>query len=1140
MDRQTVFTKTAKGLMEATGKTSVLSRDMRTLLQEIDGKAAVGAVHAKLVKVPEDKLLAALQALVKNGFIQEFKQTAPAAPKPKVTEVDIDLDLDFTMAIPTLAELNKRAEEEARQKAQAEAEAAAQVKAEAETRAKAEAQAKARAAAEAAAARARAEAESRAKAEALEKARREAEAKRMAHEEAERKAKEETERKAKEEAERKAKEEAERKAKEEAERKAKEDAERKAKEDAERKAKEEAERKAKEDAERKAKEEAERRAREEFERERKEAEESARREADELRAKLDEERKERELAERNAKEQAERERKEIEEKARREADELRAKLEEERKEREQAERNAKEQAERERKQAEEKAQREADELRAKLDEERRAREEAERNAKEQEERRAREDAERQSKEEADRARAQELERERIEAEEKARGEAEEQARKDEDERAKAREQERVEAEARASREAEQAEHRAREDAERQEKKKSEREQAERERSEAAEKARREIEEQARKDEAERASLLERERAEAEAQARREAESQEVREAEERSRKDEEDKAGAAAEKQSQHEATAQDRAPAVSKPGRSLDDLVRIEVDFDALSAATPVVKPKDATPSASADDKMLMEVEEKARAEAAEKARSEAEQQARKQAEDEAKRAEEEAALKQETERSPGRASALGLPDPREHVKAETQMRAQNAETERHFADMEKELDAERATAAGHEPPSESPRDARRRERDEAKERTRAAASALATETDTKVEAQSTPYRTPVNWGRPAALGLFLLLVLGLVSIHFVSFDGYIPQFEKVVGGHLQQPVKIKALRLSLVPQPHWRMDGVAIGSEGQLSVEKVKAIAELGSMFSDKKVFKSIELESPVLGEDGLLGLLFGKPSGQDFKVASVLVTNGKLISKSIILPVLDAKIAIDDNGLWKQIALETPDRKTSLLLKPDSEGASIEIETNVFSLPIDPSFLLENFSAKGVIRRSELRFTELKGAIYGGFLSGTASLKWGADWSLGGTIDVRSMEPGRFAPALLEEGKLEGKGVYAMRAKSYDELFSVPRLEGSFTIQKGTVIGVDLGRLLQGGGVGGKTAFGELTGSFLREAGKTQFRQIRLGAGPVLASGSADIDTAKRLSGRFAVEIKSAVAQARVNLTVSGTSREPRFSR
>jgi hypothetical protein len=118
--------------------------------------------------------------------------------------------------------------------------------------------------------------------------------------------------------------------------------------------------------------------------------------------------------------------------------------------------------------------------------------------------------------------------------------------------------------------------------------------------------------------------------------------------------------------------------------------------------------------------------------------------------------------------------------------------------------------------------------------------------------------------------------------------------------------------------------------------------------------------------------------------------------------------------------------------------------------------------------------------------------------------------------------------------------MRAKSYDELFAAPRLEGSFEIRKGTLLGVDLGRLLQGGGAGGKTAYAELTGSFVREAGKTQLKQIKLSAGPVSASGTLEADAAKRLNGRFTIELKSPVAQARSNLTLSGTLRDPRFSR
>ena len=219
---------------------------------------------------------------------------------------------------------------------------------------------------------------------------------------------------------------------------------------------------------------------------------------------------------------------------------------------------------------------------------------------------------------------------------------------------------------------------------------------------------------------------------------------------------------------------------------------------------------------------------------------------------------------------------------------------------------------------------------------------------------------------------------------------------------------------------------------------------------------------------------------------------------------------------------------------------MLVPDGEGAQLEADANAFSLPSDPPFVLEGFSAKGALRRGELKLSEIKGGIYGGYLSGSAEIKWSGGWSISGAVSVRAMEPGRFAPALFEEGTLEGKATYAMRAKSYGELFAAPRLEGSFEIRKGALVGVDLGRLLQGGGVGGKTSFAELTGSFLREGGKTQVRQVHLSSGPVSAGGAVEADAAKRLSGRFVVELKSPVAQARSNLTLSGTLGDPRFSR
>jgi hypothetical protein len=482
MDRRTVLTKTAKGLMEVTGKTSLLPRDLRNVLSQVDGKATIGDLHQRLDKFTESKLLEALGKLAKDGFVREFVSAPASVSPPSQVPIVEDTDLDFTALMskpPSRAEVTAQttaeADEVARQvaaarakqettdrlradttgklkleadararreaEARAKAEAEAKAKAEAEARAKREAEAKAKAEAEA---KAKREAEERARKEAEEKARREAEAKAKA--EAEAKAKREAEERARKEAEEKARREAEAKAKAEAEVKAKREAEERARREAEEKARREAEAKAKAEAEAKAKREAEERARKEAEeRARREAEESARREAEaiaraesEARARREaEEAARREAAERAQREQEERIRRELEERVKRAEDEARREAEE-RKRREaqaQARREAEERARREaeeraRLEAEEKNRREADE-RARRDAEEAARREAEEAARrKEEEARAKAEAERKAREEekarakaeaeaAARARREERAREKAEAEAQA-------------------------------------------------------------------------------------------------------------------------------------------------------------------------------------------------------------------------------------------------------------------------------------------------------------------------------------------------------------------------------------------------------------------------------------------------------------------------------------------------------------------------------------------------------------------------------------------------------------------------------------------------------------------------------------------------------------------------------------------------
>src|SRR5712671_856563 len=407
MNRRSILTKTGKGLMEATGKTSDLARDLRSILKEIDGKVSVSELMRTFSKMTEPELLEALKSMESEGYLREFvgkQEEAPRAPaRPPISQSSTGggEDLDFTAFTP--AKPSARTSEDAKLHAQAQ-DIARQAQA---TRAREEAAAKAKAEL---AARARAEAEHKARLstrrvlfrsrEAEEKARREAVARAVI--EAEQAGKREAEERIRREMQEKERRENEEKARREGEVRAKRDTEEKVRRDAEERLRREAEERARQEIEeRMRREEVERRRREEAEeierRKREEHEQGERRariEA-EARAKVEAEmRAKREAEERALRDEEERPRREeelrrrTEEEAlrRREAEESEA-LERSLREQEEKERGEAEQRERyegQRREEEERARRESEEETRRAEEEEQRAKEEERLAREEE------------------------------------------------------------------------------------------------------------------------------------------------------------------------------------------------------------------------------------------------------------------------------------------------------------------------------------------------------------------------------------------------------------------------------------------------------------------------------------------------------------------------------------------------------------------------------------------------------------------------------------------------------------------------------------------------------------------------------------------------------------------------------------
>jgi hypothetical protein len=198
----------------------------------------------------------------------------------------------------------------------------------------------------------------------------------------------------------------------------------------------------------------------------------------------------------------------------------------------------------------------------------------------------------------------------------------------------------------------------------------------------------------------------------------------------------------------------------------------------------------------------------------------------------------------------------------------------------------------------------------------------------------------------------------------------------------------------------------------------------------------------------------------------------------------------------------------------------------------------VPFVPGFNLVEFGAKGSATRQGMTVSEFDGRAYEGVISGTARVRWGAEWSVEGDLRIRGVNVAVFAPALVSEGKAEGRGTYSMSGPEMTKLGPGARLEGNLKIERGVLGSFDLARAIQTSGtqVAGRTLFAELNAQGLYDMGTVQLRNVTIAAGALNAGASLDIGADGALAGRVVADVKTATQTLRATVNISGRLQEP----
>jgi hypothetical protein len=749
------------------------------------------------------------------------------------------------------------------------------------------------------------------------------------------------------------------------------------------------------------------------------------------------------------------------------------------------------------------------EARAKAEAEAKSKREAEERARKEAEARAKAEAEAKSKREAEeRARKEAEARAKAEAEAKAKREAEERARKEAEARAKA------EAEAKAKREAEErarkeAEARAKAEAEA----KSKREAEERARKEAEARAKAEAEARA-KAEAEARAKREAEaraNADAEARAKREAEDRSKREAEERARKAREDQARAEAEARSRVGAEERARKEAAARAQRDQEERIRRDLEERVRQA----------------EEQSRRDAEERRRREGEERARREAEDQSRREAEARARREAEEKARREAEERARREAAEQAKREAAEAARRKEEEERARREAERTARDEEKaraKSEAEAAARARREERSREKADAEAKVAAREKEREKDAAVVAA-----RLEKIRSGKRRG-GLGKYVALAAIAAVIGGIVYLQFMPID--IPKYEALAAQRFGQPVKIGSGSISLIPSPAIRFENVTVGAAKNVKIASVAATPELGAVFADAPVLRSLELTGVTLDPPGLAGVLFGRSHGTQLGIERIHATGVKVVASGLNLPELDATVTFGGDGVVQKIAVVNPGNTFAAEIQPQGGGkAGVELSVGSASAMLGLPFEVASLSAKGVATASGFTASELDAKVFGGAARGKGTLRWTGPLAFDGTLEARGLEAKGLTPIL--SGTVQGPMAVAAHGETLEKLGAGARLEWSFALQNGMINGVDLPRTLQSGkSVGGTTKVEEMTGQAVVGEGRATLRNVRIVGGPMQASGAVDIEGGKTIAGRFNAEMKTPGAALRAALVVSGT--------
>ena len=375
----------------------------------------------------------------------------------------------------------------------------------------------------------------------------------------------------------------------------------------------------------------------------------------------------------------------------------------------------------------------------------------------------------------------------------------------------------------------------------------------------------------------------------------------------------------------------------------------------------------------------------------------------------------------------------------------------------------------------------------------------------------------------------------LLALAVLGMAGVVFalqywvgtVDFRGRI---EREASAALGVPVRLRAVSVDIWPVPAVALDGVSIGSQPPLTLERIEARPLWAALLRGRLEVATLVVRQavvPGLGVASITSAMMRKraasaaptapaapgeraawwPRRARFDALSWVDGNGRTTT-------VDAQVAIDEDGL--------PATASVKVLRGRVAGAAATLKRE---------------GAAWLVQAD----------IGGGKVSGRLSLQTtglGPPSALQGSFQIANVELAALtAPSRTLSGRLDATTTLRAPLQDLGKLRETVQTQTQFTVRNGVVHGIDLRAAVRTVGLnrGGSTPLDMLAGRLATQGGAMQLTQLVASAGNLSATGQVAMARDKSLGGTVEVSLAAAATGNAISvpLQVGGTLDNPSVS-